>query len=77
MAFRRHTLLALEGWLHDLELSIPHLTRPALHRCLRRQGISRLPDIEEDNLMRLTFRRYPIGFFHIDIAGAQTAKGKL
>ncbi|MBB4610764.1 IS30 family transposase [Sphingomonas yabuuchiae] len=54
-----------------------HLTRSALHRCLQRHGISRLPDIEGDKPKRQRFKRYPIGFFHIDIAEVQTAEGKL
>ena len=39
--------------------------------------ISRLPDVEGDRPKRAKFRRYPIGFFHIDIAEVQTAEGKL
>ena len=60
-----------------LQPSIPHLTRSALHRCLQRHGISRLPDGEGDKPKRQKFKRYPIGFFHIDIAEVQTAEGKL
>jgi hypothetical protein len=60
-----------------IQLSIPHLTRSALHRCLQRHGISRLPDVEGDKPKRRKFKRYPIGFFHIDIAEVQTAEGKL
>lgn len=34
VAFRRHTLLQLDDHcLYALQLSIPHLTRSALHRC--------------------------------------------
>ena len=62
---------------YALQPSIPHLTRSALHRCLQRHGISRLPDIEGDKPKRQRFKRYPIGFFHIDIAEVQTAEGKL
>ena len=77
-AFRRHTLLPLEECLYALQASIPHLTRSALHRCLQRHGISRLPDIEGDKPKRQRFKRYRIGFFHIDdIAEVQTAEGKL
>ena len=43
VAFRRHTLLPLDDCLYALQPSIPHLTRSALHRCLQRHGISRLP----------------------------------
>ena len=77
VAFRRHTLLPLDDCLYDLQSSIPHLTRSALHRCLQRHGISRLPDVEGDKPKRQKFKRYPIGFFHIDIAEVQTAEGKL
>ncbi len=63
--------------LDTLQPTIPHLTRSALHRCLQRHGISRLPDVEGDKPKRQKFKRYPIGFFHIDIAEVQTAEGKL
>jgi hypothetical protein len=77
VAFRRHTLLPLDDCLYALQSSILHLTRSALHRCLQRHGISRLPDVEGDKPQRQKFKRYPIGFFHIDIADVQTAEGKL
>lgn len=77
VAFRRHTLLPLDDCLHAWQPSNPHLTRSALHRCLQRHGISRLPDVEGDKPKRSKFKRSPIGFFHIDIAEVQTAEGKL
>ncbi|WP_264779008.1 IS481 family transposase, partial [Gluconobacter sphaericus] len=77
VAFRRHTLLPLDDCLSALQAGIPHLTRSALHRCFQRHEISRLPDIEGDKPKRQRFKRYPIGFFHIDIAEVQTAEGKL
>jgi hypothetical protein len=77
VAFRRHTLLLLDDGLYALQPSIPHLTHAALHRCLQRHGISRLPDDERDKPKRSKFKRYPIGFFHIDIAELQTVEGKL
>src|SRR5499433_4036896 len=46
VAFRRHTLLSLDDCLYALQPTIPHLTRSSLHRCLKRHGISRLPEIE-------------------------------
>ena len=76
VAFRRHILLPLDDCLYALQATIPHLTRSALHRCLQRHGMSRLPDIEGDKPKRQRFRRYPIGFFHLDIAEVQTAEGK-
>ena len=77
VAFRRHTLLPLDDCLYALQPSIPHLTRSALHRCLQRHGISRLPDVAGNKPQRQKFKRYPIGFFHIDIAEVQTGEGKL
>ena len=38
---------------------------------------ARPADVEGDKPKRSKFKRYPIGFFHIDIAKAQTAEGKL
>jgi transposase InsO family protein len=77
VAFRRHTLLALDDCLYALQPTIPHLTRSSLHRCLQRHGISRLPDVGGDKPDKKKFKRYPIGYFHIDIAEVQTAEGKL
>jgi len=48
-----------------------------LHRCLQRHGISRLPDVEGGKPAIKKFKRYPIGYFHIDIAEVHTAEGKL
>lgn len=77
VAFRKHTLLPLDDCLYALQLTIPHLTRSSLHRCLQRHGISRLPDVEGDKEPKKKFQSYPIGYFHIDITEVQTAEGKL
>jgi hypothetical protein len=77
VAFRRHTLLPLDDCLYALQPTIPHLTRSALHRCLKRHGISRLPETGGDKPVRKRFKAYPIGFFHIDIAEVRTEQGKL
>src|SRR6056297_193738 len=77
VAFRRHTLLPLDDCLYALQPTIPSLTRSALHRCLQRHGISRLPDVEGDKPKRQKSKRYPIGYFHIDIAEVRTGEGKL
>ena len=70
------TLLALDDCLYALQPTIAHLTRSSLHRCLQRHGISRLPEGEGDKPKK-TFKRYPIGYFHIDIAELRTGEGKL
>jgi transposase InsO family protein len=77
VAFRKHTLLPLDDCLYALQTTIPHLTRSSLHRCLKRHGISRLPEIEGDKTTKKPFKRYPIGYFHIDIAEVRTGEGKL
>ena len=77
VAFRKHTLLPLDDCLYALQATIPHLTRSSLHRCLRRHGISRLPDVTGDTPDRKKFKSYPIGYVHIDIAEIRTKEGKL
>ena len=77
VAFRRHTLLPLDDCLYALQPTLPHLTRSSLHRCLQRNGISRLPEIEGDKPVKQKFKTYPIGYFHIDIAEVRTKEGKL
>jgi Integrase core domain len=77
IAFRKHTLLALDDCLYALQASIPHLTRSSLHRCFQRHGISRLPAIAGEKPAKRPFKAYPIGYFHIDIAEVRTEEGKL
>ena len=77
VAFRYHTLLALDDCLYALQATIPHLTRSSLHRCLQRHGISRLAQIEGDKPVKNKFKRYRIGYVHIDIAQVHTAQGRL
>lgn len=43
----------------------PHPLSPA---CFQRHGISRLPGTLGDKAAKKTFKRYPLGYFHIDIA---------
>ena len=56
VAFRRHTLLALDDCLYALQASIPHLTRSSLHRLFQRHDISRLPAMEGDKTSRKIFK---------------------
>jgi len=56
IAFRRHTLLPLDDCLYALQPTIPHLTRSSLHRCLRRHGISRLPEVQGEASPKRKFR---------------------
>jgi hypothetical protein len=59
---------APDDCLYALQPTIPHLTRSSLHRCLERNGISRLPEMEGDKPKTKRFAAYAIGYFHIDIA---------
>ena len=77
VGFRRHTLLPLDDCLSALQPTMPHLTRSSLHRCLQRHDISRLPEVDGDKPAKKTFKAYPLGYFHVDIAEVQTAEGKL
>ena len=77
VAFRQHTLLPLDDCLYALQPTIPGLTRSSLHRCFQRHGVSRLPDVVGNKPGKKKFKRYPIGYFHIDIAEVRTEAGKL
>jgi transposase InsO family protein len=75
--FRRRTLLPLDDVLGCLRESIPRLTRSALHRCLVRHGISRLPRDEGSASKRGRFAETTIGYVHIDVCELRLAQGKL
>ena len=77
VAFHRHTLLLIDDCLYALQPTIPHLTRSSLHRCLQRQGISRLPEVTSDKPPRKASRDYPVGYVHINFAEVRTEEGKL
>jgi transposase InsO family protein len=74
--FRRRTLLPLVDGLGCLRESIPKLSRSALHRCLVRHGISRLPNDEESASRRKRFAETKIGDVHIDLCELRSAEGK-
>ena len=74
--FRRRTLLPLDDVLGCLRETIPALSRSALHRCLARHGISRLPRSEEKASQRKRFAETTIGYVHIDVCELRLAHGK-
>src|SRR5919107_1174310 len=74
--FRRRTLLPLDDVLGCLRETIPKLSRSALHRCLERHGISRLPRGEEMTSKRKPFAETTIGYVHIDVCELRLAEGK-
>jgi transposase InsO family protein len=75
--FRRRTLLPLDDVLGCLRETIPKLSRSALHRCLARHGISRLPQGEGRASKRKRFAETRIGYVHIDVCELRLAQGKL
>lgn len=68
IALRKHTLLPFDDCPYTLQTTIPHLTRPSLHCCPQRYGISRLPTLKGDKPTKKRFKSRPIGYFHVDIA---------
>jgi hypothetical protein len=77
IACRRPTLLPLDDCLYARQATIPHLTRSALHRCLKRHRINRLPDIAGNRPAKKTCKPSPLSSFHSDIAEVRTEEGKL
>lgn len=77
VTFRRQTLLPLDECLSALHATLPPLTRAALHRWLKRHAISRLPASAGDKPQQKTFKSYPLGYFHSDMAEVRTEDGQL
>jgi transposase InsO family protein len=73
--FRQRTLLALDDLLGCLREPIPRLTRSALHRCLQRHGISRLPR-DSPPPKRGRFAETQLGYVHLDSCEVRSAEGK-
>jgi hypothetical protein len=77
VAFRQHTLLPLDDCRYALPETIPHLSRSALHRWLKRHGVSRLPLSEDgQSTPKKKFKDYPIGYLHVDFAEVPTEEGR-
>ena len=75
--FRRRTLLPLDNVLGCLHESIPKLSHRALHRCLVRRGLPRLPKDEENASKRLRIAEIKIGSVHINLCELRTTEGKV
>jgi hypothetical protein len=75
--FRRRTLLPLDDVLDRLREIIPRLSRSALHHCLKRHDMSRLPQDLERASKRGRFAETEIGYVHIDACELRTAEGKV
>ena len=75
--FRMETKLSLEDCLYVLQDAIPHLKRTNLQRVFERHEISVIPKEKEEKRETKTFKEYPIGYFHVDIAQVNTEEGRL
>ena len=69
IAFRKHTRLPLDECFAALQEAIPNLSRSSLHRCLQRNGISRMPEFDKDET-----EEEP-GCFNVDITEIATDEG--
>jgi transposase-like protein len=61
VAFCRQTLLPLDDLLYSLQVTIPHLSRSSLLRCLQRHDIERPLGVTGDMAPKKKFKSYPIG----------------
>jgi transposase-like protein len=76
IAFRQLTQLPLDDCYDVLAEQIPALNRSNLYRCLKRHGLSRLPE-ESSKRTKQPFKSYDIGYVHVDITTVHVAQKKL
>jgi hypothetical protein len=74
VAFRQKTLLPLDDVRGCLRDTIPNLSRSALHRCLQRHGVSRLPvEAVKDQRKRFKTRLCPYRRLRTAACGRQVS----
>ena len=66
VVFRKHTRLPLNDCWACLKPIIPSLSRSALHRCLKRYGVSRIPKGQRGKLPKMEDRQ-DYGRFTVEI----------
>ena len=74
--FRRVTKHSLDDVYISLKDEIPKLTRSNLYRCLKRNNLNILPKDEDEKKEKKKFKKYDIGYVHIDISEVHTKEGK-
>ena len=74
--FRRRTLLPLDDVFGSLRDNLPKLSRSALHRCLVRHGISRLP-AGDPAAKHKRFAAITIGSVPVDACDLEALDSKL
>jgi transposase-like protein len=73
---RTKTWLPLDDLYMLLKPHIAVLSRSNLHRCLQRNGISRLPVLEGEQRAKKEFKKYEPGYVHIDTFEVKVGKEK-
>ena len=74
-ACRKHTVVPLDDGLSALPATRPHVPRSALHRCLHRHGLSRLPALGSEKPAKKQFKASAIGDCQLAIAAVRTEAG--
>jgi len=75
--FRRITKFALDDVYICLKPHIPTLTRSNLHRCLKRNGLNKLPREDQGGKEnKKKFKDYEIGYLHVDITEINIDKSR-
>lgn len=74
--FKKVTKFSIDDCFCALKDEIPKLSRSNLHRCLKRNNLSKLPKNEKQKKPIKKFKNYPVGFIHLDIAQVHTSEGK-
>ncbi|MFK5973986.1 MAG: DDE-type integrase/transposase/recombinase [Flavobacteriaceae bacterium] len=71
-------MLPLDDLYIALKPIMPELPRSNLHRCLQRNGISRLSDLlaKEEKATYKKFKDYGLGYLHVDTAEIKIGKQK-
>ena len=73
--FRRITKLSVDDCYISLKDRIENLSRSNLYRCLKRNNLHIIPNLENIRVKK-KFNDYPIGYFHIDITEIKLEKKK-
>jgi transposase InsO family protein len=76
-ALRRDARLGLDDLVEVMHRCLnPSLSRSAVYRCLKRHGLSRLPDESEPPARPGLFEATPFGFVHVDLKHLTRLEGR-
>lgn len=75
--FRSSTALPLDDCYYALSRSLPHLSRSAMYRCLRRHGVARRKDLNVNRLLEGVSAEQRFGMIGCYAAAIRSADGDL